>query len=158
MSDTIETLNFPFTSVQLSSAVNRIPNNYGLLNAPNGATIDTNGVITWTPAEAQGPSTNIFTTIVTDNGSPSLSATNAFTVVVTEVNTAPLLPAQTNRSVVEATPLVVTNTLLPFEYPLKTTHALLGSAGSMQINSGAAEPTGTVPVTAFQVVPPSVVL
>lgn len=33
--DTIETVNFPFTAWQLSDAVNRIPNNYGLLQALN---------------------------------------------------------------------------------------------------------------------------
>ncbi|MDA9521640.1 hypothetical protein XI06_15125 [Bradyrhizobium sp. CCBAU 11434] len=29
----LDTVNFPFTAIQLSNAVNRIPNNYGLLNA-----------------------------------------------------------------------------------------------------------------------------
>ncbi|MBR0871194.1 major capsid protein [Bradyrhizobium tropiciagri] len=33
MSDTLDVINFPYTSLQLSTAVNRIPNNYGLLNA-----------------------------------------------------------------------------------------------------------------------------
>jgi hypothetical protein len=83
---------------------------YALLGAPANAAISASGVITWTPSEAQGPSTNIFTTIVTDNGTPPLSATNAFTVVVTEVNRAPVLPAQTNQSVLELTTLLVTNT------------------------------------------------
>ena len=57
------------------------------------AAMDTNGVITWTPTESQGPGTNVFTTVVTDG---SLSATNSFQVIVNEVNTAPSLPAQTN--------------------------------------------------------------
>src|SRR2546425_11472072 len=65
---------------------------YQLVSPPAGASIDANGVITWTPGEAQGPSTNTFTTIVTDNGSPPLSATNTFTVTVNEVNSAPVLP------------------------------------------------------------------
>lgn len=56
--------------------------NYRLAEAPDGARIDGNGVITWTPSAAQVPSTNLFTTIVTDNGTPALSATNSFTVVV----------------------------------------------------------------------------
>src|SRR5439155_496992 len=62
---------------------------YTLQNPPAGATIDSSGVITWTPTEAQGPSTNTITTVVTDNGVPPLSATNSFTVVVTEMNSAP---------------------------------------------------------------------
>ena len=63
---------------------------YRLEGAPEGATIDAQGVITWTPTEAQGPSTNLITVVVTDDGSPALSATNTFTVIVSEVNTAPV--------------------------------------------------------------------
>src|SRR5205085_596482 len=59
---------------------------YSLLAAPTNAAISGDGVITWTPTEAQGPSTNIFTTVVTDDGSPPLSATNSFVVVATEAN------------------------------------------------------------------------
>jgi len=50
-------------------------------------------VITWTPTEAQGPGTNLSRTIVTDTAVPPLSATNSFTVIATEVNRAPVLPA-----------------------------------------------------------------
>ncbi len=57
--------------------------------APAGATIDAQGVIAWTPTEAEGPSTNLVTVVVTDDGSPALSASNIFTVVVSEANTAP---------------------------------------------------------------------
>jgi len=68
--------------------------------APEGAMIDpTNGVFTWTPSEAQGPATNFIVVRVTDDGSPSLSATQSFTVIVREVNEPPmltsLLPDQT---------------------------------------------------------------
>src|SRR5439155_17203411 len=62
--------------------------------APAGASINsTNGVFSWTPTEAQGPSTNLITVRVTDNGSPPSSDTGSFTVVVTEVNRAPVLTA-----------------------------------------------------------------
>jgi alpha-tubulin suppressor-like RCC1 family protein/subtilisin-like proprotein convertase family protein len=44
--------------------------------------ITANGVITWTPANAQAGTTNTFTTVVTDNGVPPLSATNSFAVIV----------------------------------------------------------------------------
>ena len=65
---------------------------YSLTAAPAGATINsTNGLIRWTPSEAQGPSTNTFTVRVADNGSPAASATASFTVVVAEVNQAPTL-------------------------------------------------------------------
>lgn len=56
---------------------------YQLVGAPSGMTITTNGIISWTPALAQSPSSNLITTIVTDNGIPALSDTNFITVVVT---------------------------------------------------------------------------
>ena len=67
--------------------------------APAGADIDTNGVITWTPTVAQVPSTNVFTTVVTDSNpwavnAQHLSATNSFTVVVNATHNGPSLPAQ----------------------------------------------------------------
>ncbi len=55
---------------------------YQLLNPVAGMQITANGVISWTPTLAQSPSTNVITTVVTDNGTPPMSATNRFTVVV----------------------------------------------------------------------------
>jgi hypothetical protein len=55
---------------------------YVLLNPPAGAAIDSNGIITWTPSNNQAPSTNTIETTVTDDGVPSLTATNSFIVVV----------------------------------------------------------------------------
>jgi hypothetical protein len=54
-----------------------------LASAPAGAAINpANGVITWRPAPAQAGSTNLFAVQVTDNGTPNLSATQSFKVVV----------------------------------------------------------------------------
>ena len=61
---------------------------YTLIASPSGSAISSAGVISWTPTELQGGTTNTFTTRVTDNG--GLSATNSFEVVVTEVNQAPV--------------------------------------------------------------------
>jgi hypothetical protein len=90
---------------------------YSLLTAPSGAAISATGVITWTPTEAQGPSTNAITTVVTDNGTPNLSATNVFVVVVNEVNAAPVLPSQSPRTIGELTTLTVTNTATDADLP-----------------------------------------
>jgi len=90
---------------------------YSLIASPAGAAISASGVITWTPTEAQGPSTNVITTVVTDNGVPPLSATNSFVVVVNEVNTAPVLPAQANRTIVNQASLLVTNTAADSDIP-----------------------------------------
>jgi hypothetical protein len=72
---------------------------YQLLTAPLGASIS-NGVITWTPTAQQGSSTNIFTTRVADNGTPSLAATNSFLVMVRSVNTRPVIELIANKTVV----------------------------------------------------------
>ena len=88
--------------------------------------IDTNGIITWTPSEAQGPGVYILTTVVTDTNAyaltnQTLSATNSFTVTVEEVNTAPFwptnIPSQTNYVINEQTLLTVTNTAMDSDIP-----------------------------------------
>lgn len=79
-------------------------------NAPTGATINpTNGLFSWTPAEAQAPGTNVITVIVTDNGIPNLSDSKSFTVVVNEVNRPPLLSPIANYTINEQTSLLITN-------------------------------------------------
>jgi hypothetical protein len=55
------------------------------LSTNNPVINPTNGIITWTPDLAQTGTSNIFTTIVTASGSPSLSATNTFAVIVNPV-------------------------------------------------------------------------
>jgi GH43 family beta-xylosidase len=56
---------------------------FSLLNGPAGAAVDqTNGVFAWRPKVAQAPSSNAIALTVTDNGSPSLSATQSFLVTV----------------------------------------------------------------------------
>jgi hypothetical protein len=67
---------------------------YQLLNPPSGMTIDQNGIIVWTPSEAQGPSTNSIVTVASDG---SASATNHFAIFVTEPNTAPALLPMADR-------------------------------------------------------------
>jgi hypothetical protein len=57
---------------------------FTLTNAPGGAQVGaTSGTFTWTPILA--PATNNIGIIVTDNGTPNLSATQAFTAVVAPV-------------------------------------------------------------------------
>src|SRR5437762_2292060 len=85
----------------------------------------------WTPSEAQGPSTNVVTVRVFDDGTPSLSATNSFTVVVNEVNTAPALTMPANQTINELTTLNVSATATDTDLPANTlTFALVsGPAG-----------------------------
>ena len=108
---------------------------YSLPNSPAGATIDGNGIITWTPTEAQGPGTNVLTTVVTDNAVPPKSATNSFTVVVNEVNTAPVLPVQASRGIVGPATLVVTNTAKDADIPANAlTYQLLAAPSNASID------------------------
>ena len=59
---------------------------FSLPVAPSGATLNsTNGILNWRPLIAQANTTNLFSMVVTDNGSPSLSATQNFTVTVRPV-------------------------------------------------------------------------
>src|SRR5262249_58977281 len=73
---------------------------FALVPGPTGPTVSSSGAMAWTPTEAQGPSTNTVTVRVSDDGSPSLSTTNSFQVIVTEVNTSPVLtlPAKIGRA------------------------------------------------------------
>jgi hypothetical protein len=56
---------------------------YELLEAPAGAVIGSaDGVIRWYPSAEYVPSETVFTTVVTDDGTPPLCATNTFKVTV----------------------------------------------------------------------------
>ncbi|MBL9168134.1 MAG: putative Ig domain-containing protein, partial [Verrucomicrobiales bacterium] len=76
---------------------------YSLTTAPAGMTINpSSGLITWTPAEAQGPGVHNVTVRVTDNGTPALGHTTSFSVTVNEVNLAPVLPALPDATMIHA--------------------------------------------------------
>jgi len=66
---------------------------YSKVNGPEGLGISANGQLTWTPTEAQGPSTNVVSVRVTDGVA---TVTNSLTLVVREVNTLPTLAGATN--------------------------------------------------------------
>jgi len=94
---------------------------FSLAEPQAGVSIDlSTGVLTWTPIEAQGPSTNIITLRVTDNGVPSLTATNSFTVIVNEVNLPPSLAAIPDQTVDEGVPLSLTVTATDPDLPAQT--------------------------------------
>ncbi len=73
---------------------------FGLVAGPTNAVIGTNtGVLSWRPTVSQSNTTNIFNVVVIDSGSPSLSATQAFTVVVNKLNPASLAAVLTNGQI-----------------------------------------------------------
>jgi len=62
-----------------------LPLTFSLPGAPAGAAIDpTSGLITWRPTIAQSPSTQTIAVVVSDNGTPTLSATQSFTATVNQ--------------------------------------------------------------------------
>ena len=114
---------------------------YALVNPPTGVSIAANGVITWTPSEAQGPSTNVITTVVTstdpfDTVNPMLSATNSSTVVVNEVNTAPVIGAINDLTVNPGQAVGLTVPASDSDLPTNSlAFALLASPPGMTINA-----------------------
>jgi len=109
---------------------------YQLINPPAGAVISTNGIITWTPTEAQGPGVYTITTVVTDNGSPPLSATNSFNVTVNEVNSPPVLNMPPNTNINELATLTVTVWATDTDVPTNTlSFSLISPPAGMAINT-----------------------
>jgi subtilisin-like proprotein convertase family protein len=68
------------TNTAIDSRTNAVLT-YILTNAPSGASISSNGIITWTNATPSGIAAR-FTTIVTDDSVPQLTASNQFTIFV----------------------------------------------------------------------------
>ena len=89
--------------------------------APAGAVINpTNGVFTWTPTEAEGPSTNPVTIRATDNGFGSLSDFKTIVITVTESNDAPQLGAIGNIHLNPGSLLTLTLTASDDDIPIQT--------------------------------------
>src|SRR5439155_1290655 len=110
-------------SVNATATDSDLPANtlsFALVSGPTGLTVSAGGAIASTPTEAQGPSTNTVTVRVFDNGTPSLSATNSFQVIVTEVNTAPVLTVPLSPSTALLRALSVNATATDSDLPANT--------------------------------------
>jgi hypothetical protein len=121
--------------------------------APTNASVNSvSGIFSWTPTEAQGPSTNSITIRVTDNGSPNLSDTKTFIVTVNEVNVAPVLTQITNRTIYAGNTLSFTNVatdsdipanILQFNFDLTVPGAQLNSTNGIFVWTPAQNQIGT---------------
>ncbi len=131
-----ELTTFTFTATATDSDLPANTLTFSLLNAPPGSGINgASGVFAWTPTEAQGPSTNTFQVVVTDNGTPALSATQAVTLVVREVNTAPVLNPIASLTNNELTAFTFTATATDSDLPANTlTFSLLNAPPGSGIN------------------------
>ncbi len=109
---------------------------FELLSGPSGLTVGGDGLISWTPHELQGPSTNPVTVRVYDSGAPSLSATNSFMVLVNEMNSPPELPVQEDRATNELTTLIITNAASDHDFPAQTlSYSLLNAPTNAMISA-----------------------
>ncbi|MEO8427051.1 MAG: putative Ig domain-containing protein, partial [Verrucomicrobiota bacterium] len=108
---------------------------YHLTNSPAGASIDSSGLLTWTPTETQGPGTNEIIVVVTDNGAPNLTVTQSFQVVVNEINVAPTLTLPANQTIPELTTLNVSASATDTDKPANPlTFGLISPPDGMTIN------------------------
>ena len=113
---------------------------YALINSPIGATINSSsGLISWTPTEAQGPLTTNITVLVTDNGTPNLTVSRTFQIVVNEINVAPELTLPPNQTFNEQTAFNASATATDSDIPVNTlTFELVsGPAGLTVATNGA---------------------
>ena len=95
-----------------------------------------NGRLTWMPTEAQGPSTNVVTVKVTDSGTPALSDTRTFTVVVHEVNNSPILDVVNNQTIQEGSLLSLKLSATDTDVPANTmTYSLASGPSGMTVDS-----------------------
>jgi hypothetical protein len=105
----LTTLNVPNTAMDADLPPQALV--YGLVAGTNGVAVNSStGLLTWTPQQTNSPTTNVFSVAVTDNGTPALSATNTYTVIVREVNVPPSLSAVPTKTVNELTLLTVNDT------------------------------------------------
>ena len=123
---------------------------YELLAKPDGATIDSNGIVRWTPSATQGSSTNRFRAKVTDNGTPPRSATNVFYVIVNEGNTAPVLFGRSLLTLTNPVSLSEIYTATDSDTPVNTLDFNLVSGPAWmsftKVGERSAALTGTPPV------------
>lgn len=104
--------------------------------APVNASITpATGVFSWTPSEAQA-GTNVLSVVVTDSGTPSLSATQSFNVVVLATNSPPVLAAIPSQALYELATLLVTNSATDPNAGQSLTYSL-GPGAPTGVNIGA---------------------
>ncbi|HEX7863108.1 MAG TPA: lamin tail domain-containing protein [Verrucomicrobiae bacterium] len=108
---------------------------------PPGASINpTSGLISWVTTESSGPSTNIFTIRATENNAAALSDTSTFSVVVREVNQAPIITAINDATVADGALVSIQVQARDNDVPSQTLTYQLepGAPASASINSSGA--------------------
>ena len=110
---------------------------YSLLNGPSGMTVSSDGRLSWTPTEAQGPSTQTVRVRVTDAGPNPQSATSEFSVSVREVNAPPVPQVIPDRILAVNTSLTMQLSANDPDLPPNSlTYQLLSGPPGLQITPG----------------------
>jgi hypothetical protein len=137
---------------------------YLLTAAPAGMTINSNGLITWSPPVSQSLTTNTVTTVVTNGNpydlvNPRLTATNSFTVVAVPNTAAASLGYSLNSGNSLAFNWPVDHTGWRLELQTNSLARGLGTnwmavAGSSATNQITIDTAATNPVVLFRLVYP----
>lgn len=126
---------------------------------PQGASITTDGVFSWTPTESQGPGGYSFEVVVSDDGAPSLSDTETVTVTVAEVNAAPTVTGPGDQANAEGDSISVFASASDSDIPANTlTWSASGLPPGLSIDASTGEISGSVEHTGAAASPHSVIL
>jgi hypothetical protein len=125
--------------VQLSATDSDIPAQtltYSIGSAPLGASINpATGLFTWTPTQAQSPSTNLVTVQVTDNGTPPMSSSQSFSIVTVQSNVPPVLSPVPDQSVSPGQVLMLALKATDSNIPAQTlTYQMLAGPSTAKVN------------------------
>ncbi|MDH7501585.1 MAG: putative Ig domain-containing protein [Verrucomicrobiota bacterium] len=136
-------------TLKLTASDDDLPPNelrFLLTQGPSGMTLDAStGVLSWTPAEDQGPATFTVSVTVSDDGVPPLADSTSFQVTVNEVNAPPVLSAIADRAVDVGQTVSVVCTALDPDIPVNTlTWQLIEGAAGATINESTGELTWTL--------------
>jgi glucuronoarabinoxylan endo-1,4-beta-xylanase len=139
--------NLLVTNVAVDANVPPLSLTFTLMSGPTNATLTplmaTSAVFSWTPLQSQANSTNLITVVVTDNGTPSQSATNSYNVMVNPpdgiVPTTVTISSSTNDEVY-GTPVTFTANVSPAPTNGETVTFMAGGniLGTGTLNNGVA--------------------
>src|SRR5207253_2372777 len=109
---------------------------FSLVSGPAGASVNpTTGVLTWSPTEAQGPSTNVITVKVSDNGVQEHSDRQSLSGVTTAANSSPVLTMPATQTITELISLHVALPISDADLPANTlTFSLVSGPAGVSVN------------------------
>jgi len=109
---------------------------FSLMGAPAGATIGpSSGIFSWTPPVTSITRTNALSVIVTDDGSPPLSATQSFSILVLKTNHPPVFEPLGTYPAEVLLPVKVTNVVADLDLPTnQITFAIASGPKGVHIN------------------------